>query len=156
MTEVKWIKILVDIFDDEKILLIESLPAADTIIVIWFKLLCLAGKQNNGGVFVMNDVIPYTDEMLATILRRDETVVRLALETFKKFKMIEVIDNVITIPNWHKHQQLDKLESIRKQTKERVSRYREKQKKLIGENKEKDCNADCNVTVTRCNAYRYR
>lgn len=29
----KWIKITTDIFDDEKILLIESLPEADSIIV---------------------------------------------------------------------------------------------------------------------------
>ena len=49
MADVKWIKIATDIFDDEKILLIESLPEADSIIVIWFKLLCLAGKQNNSG-----------------------------------------------------------------------------------------------------------
>ena len=45
MAEVKWIKIVTDIFDDEKILLIETLPEADSIIVIWLKLLCLAGKQ---------------------------------------------------------------------------------------------------------------
>ena len=57
MGEVKWIKITTDIFDDEKILLIESLPDADSIIVIWFKLLCLAGKMNNSGVFVMNDTV---------------------------------------------------------------------------------------------------
>ena len=38
-SDVKWIKITTDIFDDEKILLIESLPEADSIIVIWFKLL---------------------------------------------------------------------------------------------------------------------
>lgn len=60
MADVKWIKIVTDLFDDEKILLIESLPSADSIIVIWFKLLCLAGKNNNSGVFVMNDKIPYT------------------------------------------------------------------------------------------------
>lgn len=33
MSNVKWIKITVNIFDDEKILLIESLPDADSIIV---------------------------------------------------------------------------------------------------------------------------
>ena len=44
MGAVKWIKIVTDIFDDEKMLLIESLPSSDAIIVIWFKLLCLAGK----------------------------------------------------------------------------------------------------------------
>ena len=70
MADVKWIKILTDIFDDEKMLLIESMPEADSIIVIWFKLLCLAGKQNNSGVFMLNDKIAYTDEMLATIFRR--------------------------------------------------------------------------------------
>ena len=44
MADVKWIKITTDIFDDEKILLIESLPDAYAIITVWFKLLCLAGK----------------------------------------------------------------------------------------------------------------
>ena len=63
----KWIKITTDIFDDEKILLIESLPDAYSIIVVWFKLLCLAGKQNNSGVFMMGR-IAYTDKMLATII----------------------------------------------------------------------------------------
>ena len=58
MAEVKWIKIVTDIFDDEKILLIESMPESDGIIVIWFKLLCLAGKQNNNGVFLINERIP--------------------------------------------------------------------------------------------------
>ena len=82
MADVKWIKIVTDIFDDEKMLLIDGLPERDAIIVIWFKLLCLAGKQNNGGVFMLNDKIAYTDEMLATILRRPLNTVRLALKTF--------------------------------------------------------------------------
>ena len=74
MTDIKWIKIVTDIFDDEKMLLIETLPEADSIIVIWFKLLCLAGKQNNSGVFTLNGKIPYTEKMLATIFRRKETI----------------------------------------------------------------------------------
>ena len=97
MSNVKWIKITVNIFDDEKILLIESLPDADSIIVIWFKLLCLAGKQNNHGVFMLNDSIPYTDEMLATIFRRKVTTVKMALETFERFGMIARIDGAVTM-----------------------------------------------------------
>ncbi|MFQ7297891.1 MAG: phage replisome organizer N-terminal domain-containing protein [Clostridium sp.] len=107
MATVKWIKIVTDIFDDEKMLLIESLPSADSIIVVWFKLLCLAGKNNNSGVFMLNERIAYTDEMLATIFRKDVNTVRFALKTFADFGMIEIIDNVITIPNWGKHQTLD-------------------------------------------------
>ena len=82
MADVKWIKILTDIFDDEKYL-IETLPEADSIIVIWFKILCLAGKQNNSGVFVMNERMPYNEKMFATIFRRKESTVQLALKTLK-------------------------------------------------------------------------
>lgn len=130
MAEVKWIKITTDIFDDEKILLIESLPEADSIIVIWFKLLCLAGKQNNSGVFMMNNQIAYTDKMLATIFRRKEATVQLALQTFEQFGMIEIVDGVITIPNWGKHQNLDQIESRKEYMKNYMSDYREKQKAL--------------------------
>jgi len=42
MGDVKWIKIVTDIFDDEKIRLIDALPDNDTILVIWFKLLVQA------------------------------------------------------------------------------------------------------------------
>ncbi|WP_102048632.1 phage replisome organizer N-terminal domain-containing protein [Pygmaiobacter massiliensis] len=146
MADVKWIKIVTDIFDDEKMLLIESLPDADGIIVVWFKLLCLAGKQNNSGVFVLNDKIPYTDKMLATIFRKKESTVRMALETFERFGMVEIVDGVITIPNWEKHQSLDRLDKIREQTRARVANHREKQKLLA------DCNVTCNADVTECNA----
>lgn len=130
MADVKWIKITTDIFDDEKILLIESLPEADSIIVIWFKLLCLAGKQNNSGVFLLGDKIAYTDKMLATIFRRKESTVQLALQTFEQFEMIELIDNVITIPNWGKHQNLEAMEARREYQREYHKEYRKKQKLL--------------------------
>lgn len=135
MSDVKWIKITTDIFDDEKVLLIESLPEADSIIVIWFKLLCLAGKMNNSGVFMMSNRIAYTDKMLATIFRRKETTVKLALDTFENFGMIEIIDGVITIPNWGKHQSIDRLEAKNEYMKEYMREYRKKQKKLTGNNK---------------------
>lgn len=130
MSNVKWIKITVNIFDDEKILLIESLPDADSIIVIWFKLLCLAGKQNNHGVFMLNDSIPYTDEMLATIFRRKVTTVKMALETFERFGMIARIDGAVTIPNWGKHQSLDQLENRQEYMREYMRNYRQKQKSI--------------------------
>jgi predicted phage replisome organizer len=145
MADVKWIKITTDIFDDDKILLIESLPEADSIIVIWFKLLCLSGRQNNGGVFMMNNKIAYTDKMLATIFRRKEATIQLALKTFEQFGMIELIDGVITIPNWEKHQNLDTLEKIREQTRKRVSKHREKQKQIAS-------NVTVTQEVTQCNA----
>ena len=131
MADVKWIKITTDIFDDEKILLIESLPESDAIIVIWFKLLCLAGKMNNSGVFILSDRIPINVQMLATIFRRKESTVSLAIETFVKFGMVEIVDNVITIPNWGKHQNLDKIESRKEYMREYMRQYRLKQQNKV-------------------------
>ncbi len=43
------------------------MPDADTIIVIWVKLLTLAGKKNMNGYIFLAENIPYTDEMLSTL-----------------------------------------------------------------------------------------
>ena len=146
MAEVKWIKIVTDVFDDEKMLLIETLPEADSIIVIWFKLLCLAGKQNNNGVFMMNDKIPYTEKMLATIFRRKESTIQLALKTFEEFGMIEIVNGVITIPNWGKHQNFDKIEKNNEYMRNYMREYRAKQKLLTqGNANEVEVNNDVKV-----------
>ena len=131
MSNVKWIKITTDIFDDEKILLIESLPEGDSIIVIWFKLLCMAGKQNNNGIFVMNDRMPYTTQMLATIFRRKESTVEMALNVFEQYGMIEIISGTITIPKWEYHQNTETLDKMRESSKERSARYRERQRQKM-------------------------
>lgn len=146
MSEIKWIKITTDIFDDEKIRLIDALPDHDAILVIWFKILALAGKHNRNGLLMMSDKVHYTDEMLATIFQRPLNSVRMALGIFEQFGMIEIIDGVITLPNWEKHQNIDGMERIKEQTRNRVARHREKQKNLaLG-------NVTCNVTVTDGNA----
>ena len=137
MAEVKWIKIMTDIFDDDKILLIDGLPERDGIIVIWFKLLCMAGKHNNGGVFLLNDKIAYTDEMLATIFRRPLATVRLALQTFEQFGMIELINNTITIPNWNKHQTLDAYEKKKERDRLYQQQRRAEQKALVVKSSDK-------------------
>lgn len=132
MSEVKWIKLSTQMFEDEKIKLIEALPNADTILIIWVKLLAQAGKTNATGYIYLNENIPFTDEMLATIFNRPITSVRLALNTFEQFGMIEINDqNFISISNWEKHQNVDGLEKIREQNRIRKQRERERKKNLI-------------------------
>ena len=143
MSEIKWIKITTDIFDDEKIRLIDALPEHDAILVIWFKILTLAGRQGGNGLLMMNNKVHYTDEMLAAIFNRPITTIRLALQTFEQFGMIEIINGIISLPNWEKHQNVDGMEKAKEQTRKRVARYREKQKQLL---------ENGNVTVTPCNA----
>lgn len=129
-------------FDDEKIKIIESLPDGDTIIVIWVRLLCIAGRINDDGCIYVNQKISYNYETLSTVFNKSITIIRLALETFIDFSMIEICENgVISICNWDKHQNIEGLQKIREQTKSRVRKHRE-QKAL----------KDGNVTVTLRNA----
>lgn len=147
IADVKWIKVTTDIFDDEKILLIEALPDADSIIVIWFKLLALAGKQNNDGVFIMNNRIAYTDEMLAAIFRRNINSVRLALSTFESLGMIEIVDGVVTIPNWNKHQTLDAYEKKKERDRLYQAERRSKQRSIVESSDNRMTSSDKSLPV---------
>lgn len=154
MAEAKWIKIVTDIFDDEKVLLIESLPDADSLIVIWFKLLCLAGKQNNSGVFLIGNAIPYTEEMFAVIFRRKPSTVSLALRTFKDFGMIEIVDNTVIIPNWGKHQNMDRLEAKKEYMRNYMAVYRQKQLCKVNSKVNSKANSKANVNQADKELYK--
>ncbi|PFZ84310.1 phage replisome organizer N-terminal domain-containing protein [Bacillus wiedmannii] len=138
MSEVKWIKLSTSMFEDEKIRLIESMPEADTLLIIWIRLLAQAGKTNASGYIFLSKNIPYSDEMLATLFNRPIATVRLALQTFQQFGMIEITDDqYICISNWEKHQNVDGLERVKQLNAERNRKYRErkKQQQLSLENK---------------------
>ena len=98
-------------------------------------------------MFIFNERIPYTDEMLASIFRRDVNIVRMALKTFENFGMIEIIDNVITIPNWGKHQTLDTYEKRKLRDRERNARKRAEQKALIALSADASADASPDTSV---------
>lgn len=148
MNNVPWIKIATNIFDNRKIKQIEAMPECYTIIVIWLKLLCLAGSINDCGSIYFTNEIPYTEQTLAIQFNIPVAKVHLALMTFEQFGMIEIVNDVLRISNWEKYQNVEGMERIREQTRLRVSNFRERQKELP----DNDCNVTCNVTVTQCNA----
>ena len=153
MSEVKWIKVSTGIFDNRKIKQIEAMPKGDTILIIWFKLLCLAGVINDGGAVYITPELPYTVKGLAAELGRPQAVVQKALDTFKDYGMISISDGFISFNSWSKYQNIDGMEKIKEQTKKRVAKHREKKKKdaVTDNGEESACNASCNVTVTQCN-----
>lgn len=128
MADVKWIKIATDIFDNRKIKQIEAMPKGEAIIVIWIKLICLAGTINDGGRIYFTDDIPYTPEMLATQFTRPVQIIRLALDTFERFGMIDRTDGFISLSSWGKYQSADKLEKMNASNRERQARHRAKKR----------------------------
>lgn len=147
MADVKWIKITTDIFDDEKMFAIETQQDGYLMELIWFKLLCLAGKCNNHGFLMINDKIAYTDEMLAKIFRIEIGSVQRALMLFESLEMVEVVDNAYMVSNWDKHQNVDGLLKVKEQNRIRQQRFRDKQKLSLIEDKESNVtnNVTCNV-----------
>ena len=127
MTKISWIKLKTEMFDDQKIQLIETLPEGDSILIVWIKLLAMAGKINDGGLIYLSKTIQYNDEMLNTIFRKSIPVIRLALQTLSSFEMIEIFETgEIAIINWEKHQNTDGLEKIKEQNRLRQAKYRKK------------------------------
>ena len=158
MADAKWIKIVTDIFDNRKIKQIETFPQGDSLVIIWVKLLCLAGKINDNGLIYLTEKVAYTEEMLAAELGRPINLIRIALRTFEQFRMIEIVDGVIVICNWEKYQNANSLERMREKGRIRTARCRAKQKALIEEKKAANNGVTLQVTqpvtlpVTRCNA----
>lgn len=143
MADVKWIKIMTDVFDNRKIKQIETMPEGDAILVVWFKLLTMAGKVNDGGLIYLTENIPYTEEMLSTQFGKPLSIVRLALATFQQFGMIERDEQQIFISSWEKYQSTDRMAEIREYNRLAQRKSREKRRLLSPVN-------DMSMTSQRC------
>ncbi|MEB8400954.1 phage replisome organizer N-terminal domain-containing protein [Enterococcus casseliflavus] len=129
MAEISWIKLKTTMFDDEKIRLIQAVPESDAILVIWIRLLVLAGKTNDDGLIYIQRNMPYSEEMLATLFGKNVNTVRLALTTLASFNMIDLSnDGLIAISNWEKHQNVEGMEKVREQNRLRAKKHYEKKK----------------------------
>ena len=126
--DVKWIKVSTDIFNNRKIRQIENMKDGDAILVIWIKLLILAGELNEGGVVYFTQDKPFTEETLAIQFNRPREMVALALRTFEAYGMVEYVDGFLLITNWEKYQSTDRLAEIREYNRQAKQRERERKK----------------------------
>ena len=125
-SDVKWIKLLTSLPDDEKIKIIESMPDRDAIFYIWIRLLIQAGKCNAGGYIYLAPDIPFTDEQLSTIFNRPLNTIRLAISTFESLHMIEIYENGhIFIPRFPEIQNVEGMEKIKEQARLRQAKFRD-------------------------------
>lgn len=145
MADVKWIKITTDMFDNRKIKHLRKLPDGNNIVLIWVMLLTMAGRCNSGGMIFLTENIPYTTKMIADELGFEENTVILALAALEEYNMVITDNGVFTIAGWEEYQNVEGMDRIREQTRQRVEKHRKKQKLLVG-------NVTSNVTVTECNA----
>ncbi|ALP91058.1 MULTISPECIES: phage replisome organizer N-terminal domain-containing protein [Clostridium] len=136
MADAKWIKIAIDMFNDPKLKIINSMEEKDLINYVWMRSLLLAGQSNMNGCLYINESMPYTMKTLAIEFDRAFEDVKLAFKVLRKLEMLEVTeDRIFRIKNWAKHQNVDELEKLKKQNCDRVAKHRAKKKEIEESNK---------------------
>ena len=144
-SDVRWIKITTDMFDNRKIRHLRRLPEGNNIVLIWVMLLTMAGRCNSNGMIFLTENIPYTPKMLADELDFEENTVKLALTVLEQLDMVVMNQGFFSIAGWNEHQNVEGLEKIREQNRIRQANFKAKQKLLQG-------NVTDNVTLTLGNA----
>ena len=144
-----WFKVSADVFDSDKIKILRAdTKIGDSLALMWFFLLALARKKNDGGYVYATEGVAYTPKTLAAVGGFKPKIAEAALEVFQQYNMIDIEDNgYIYIVGWGEYQNAEELSKLkeRERCKEamRVKRQREKQSKT--------CNNDVtNTDVTKC------
>ena len=150
MADVQWIKLKVGMFDGDSFKRIKRARIGgeryrDKLTAIWFELLELAGRCNQGGRFISPRGIPYsTIEDIAIQIDREADELELCMNFFINDGMVEIVNGIYGLTNWDEHQNETALEVIREQNRERKRKQRERQKQALLE----DMSRDSHVTVT--------
>ena len=144
-----WFKVSANVFDSDKIKILRAdTKIGDSLALMWFFLLALARKKNDGGYVYATEGVAYTPKTLAAVGGFKPKIAEAALEVFQQYNMIDIEDNgYIYIVGWGEYQNAEELSKLkeRERCKEamRVKRQREKQSKT--------CNNDVtNTDVTEC------
>ena len=148
MADVKWIKMMVGMFDGMSFKKIKRAKIGgesfrDKLTAVWFELMDLAGRCNHNGAFISSGGIPFTNmEDIATQIDRDEEELKLCMGFYIREGMVTIENDVYSLSNWGEYQNLDGMEKIRESKRLAQARWRAKQKALPP--------VDSTVDSTRC------
>ncbi|WP_026889486.1 phage replisome organizer N-terminal domain-containing protein [Clostridium beijerinckii] len=137
MKERRYVRFRVDMYEDTKFKIIDRMPERDVIYYIWTRIVILAGRVNLDGNLYMSKSIPYTLKTLAIEFNRDESQVKLALDTFKDLEMVEVTEeNVYKVKNFAKHQNIKvktkDIDENKEKIKPKESDLKSEETKIVG------------------------
>lgn len=117
-----WLKLQADFFKRHDIRIIEAMPNGKDYVLFYLKLLC--ESITHEGKLRFSDVIPYNEEMLATITNTNVDVVKTAIQIFTQLNLMEIMDDGTYYFN-----EVNKLigSAIDSPNANRVRRFRKKQ-----------------------------
>lgn len=107
MSEVEWIKLNLNMFEDEKIKLIEQMPERDALLVCWFKLFLLASKKRT---FKINNFAKDShsiEELLSILLNRNIDFIQKMIAILTEVGVMKIEEDTITIKRfWLTNQEI--------------------------------------------------
>ncbi len=129
MKKLQWLKTRTGLFSDPRILCLMNQANGDSYIVLWFFLKDMAGTVNDNGLVYVSGQEAMTTQLIAKCLHRRRPFIEKGLALLEKLELIERDGNgMIRIAIWDELQDFQRDERKREQTKERVRRYRERQR----------------------------
>lgn len=128
-----WIKLEKDFLNSSQIKVIKNLKNGKDYIIFYLAL--MLESTSSEGHLRFSELVPYNEDMLASITDTNIDIVRSAMKVFMELGMIQVLENgTLFLP------EVPKRIGKECDSAERVRLYRENQKAL-----------QCNIDVTKCN-----
>ncbi len=131
-----WLKLDKDFLNSSQIRVIKNLPNGKDYLIFYLAL--LLESVETVGHLRFSELVPYNEEMLASITDTNVDVVRSAMKVLKELGLLEILtDGTIFMT------QVAEMTGKESDSAERVRQYRlrEKEKKKL----------QCNTSVTKCN-----
>lgn len=156
---VKWIKFILGCTDGRSFkkmrkAIIGGVNYRDKLEAVWFELLDFAGQCNRDGAFIDEREIPYKNlDDIACMINREPDELELCMKFYVNEGMVEIIDDIYMLSNWHKYQNTKYFTDKREYDRIKQREYRQKKKeiaeqqKLLIENKIVNDNVNDNVKV---------
>lgn len=129
MSDAEWIRVDIDLFENPKIKDIRRLPDGNDVVLFWIGVLTIAGKCNADGEIFITKKVKFTPQKLADELKFEKDGFgEYAVGILIEYDMLAYEGDTLVVCDWEGHQNIEGLKKIREQTRNRVSRYRERQK----------------------------
>lgn len=128
-----WIKLEKDFLNSSQIKVIKNMPNGKDYIIFYLAL--MLESTNTEGHLRFSELVPYNEQMLASVTDTNVDIVRSALQIFETLGMVQILENgTLFLPD------VPKRVGKECDSAERVRLYRENQRLL-----------QCNTDVTKCN-----
>lgn len=139
-----WVQLRTNFFDDDRVKLIRTLPEGDTLTVIYFQMLALAGRCNAGGRLLIHESLAHDEVSLTACMGKSASIINLALASFVKYGLLLNNNGCYEIADWYSDQNSEKLAEIQAANARRQANYRLKHstQNLLPQS----CNVTGNVT----------